>query len=121
MYGIVTALPMLYVTRENDESPSDTIITKLENYNGSLEYKSIKIKSELVPLFINCDSYYSKDRNRMIEILNENLPGFKKWYDEIMKFGTGLNGSFGWYGWRYFYIGFKVKIIFENGDIECLD
>ena len=121
MYGIVTALPKIYLTHGNDGSPSDKIITELENYNGNLEFRPIKIKSELISLFINCDNYHSKNRNIALEALNDNIPSFKKWYDEIIEAGAKLNGSFGWYGWRYFYIGFKIKIVFEDGDAECLD
>ena len=121
MYGVVTALPMIYATRGNDEPPTNTVISKLENYNGNLEYKSIKIKSGLIPLFTNCDNYHSENRNIVLTALNDNIPSFKKWYNEIIEAGTKLNGSFGWYGWRYFYIGFKIKIVFEEGDVECLD
>ena len=31
MYGMVIALPKIYVTHGNDEVPTDTIISKLKN------------------------------------------------------------------------------------------
>lgn len=121
MYGVITIIPRLYTVHGGDDpSSNENDITKIDNFDESLEYK-IKIKSNLVPLFRNCESYHSTDREKMIDTLINNLPEFKEWYDKIESAGRGFTGSIGWYGRAKFFIGIRLEIIFDKDDIECLE
>ena len=121
MYGVITVIPRLYTVHGGDDPSSDECdIMKIDNFDEPLEFK-LTISSNLVPLFRNCESYYSMDRKKMIDILINNLPDFKEWYDKIEVAGRGFTGQIGWYGRSQFFIGIKLEIIFEDGDIDCLD
>ena len=121
MYGIITVIPRLYTVHGGDDpSSNENDITKMDNFDGSLEYK-IKIKYDLVPLFRNCENYHSIDREKMIDTLINNLPKFKEWYDKIIFAGRGFTGSVGWYGRSRFFIGIRLEIIFDEDDAEYLE
>ena len=121
MYGILTVIPKVYRVHGGDDPSSDEYdITKMDNFDEPLEFK-ISINPNLVPLFRNCETYHSTDRKKMIDTLINNIPKFKKWYNKIEVAGRDFTGPVGWYGRSQFFIGIKLEIIFNEGDIECLD
>lgn len=122
MYGIITAMPRCYVRHGGDDEYSRTIdVKEIDGYNGPMEFK-LKIRSSLVPLFIDCEDYYSQNRERVINTLTSNIPSFKKWYDDINGVGSeSFTRTVGWYGISKFYIGIKLKIYFTENDIEYLE
>lgn len=113
MYGILVIKPKMYY--ENEESSTQDL-QKLDGVE-KLEYK-IKIKSDLVSLFMKCDSFYSEKRKQMLEVLKSNDKDFNEWYNTVNYKGQCLSGHVGWYGRKYFFIGIEVNIILEDGDNE---
>ena len=122
MYGIITAMPRCYVRHGGDDEYSRTIdVKEIDGYNGPMEFK-LKIRSSLVPLFIDCEDYYSKNRERAITTLTSNIPSFKKWYDNINNVGSeSFTRTVGWYGVSKFYVAIKLEIFFTENDIEYLE
>ncbi|MDY5646838.1 MAG: hypothetical protein SPF22_07545 [Candidatus Onthovivens sp.] len=116
MYGVLVIKPKMYYEPGKDDDPSTQDLQKLDGIE-KLEYK-IKIKSDLVSLFMDCDSIHSKKRKQMLEVLKSNDKDFNQWYNTVNYKGQYLSGSVGWYGRKYFFIGIEVNIILEDGDIK---
>ena len=123
MYGILTISPKIYLVpgSNSDDSPKTSPILKFEALDKSvpMRYK-IKIKNDLVPLFINMEDYNSRNRKERLELLQENNKDFKKWCFIISSFGNKLTGSTGWYSWRYFFLAIDINIVLESNDVEYL-
>ena len=121
MYGVITVIPRVYKVHGGDDPSSNEYdIKEMDTFGESLKFK-ITINSNLVPLFKNCESYHSTDREKMIDTLINNIPKFKKWYNKIEIAGRNFTGPIGWYGRSEFFIGIRLEIIFDENDIECLE
>ena len=122
MYAILTIRPYIHVIPGNDDPPRTSPINSFDDptiKDLPMEYK-LKIKSELVLLFINMNSYYSKNRVNMLESLRDADVDFANWYLKITNIGNKLTGNSGWYTRNFFYLGIDIKITIEEGDIEDL-
>ena len=116
MYGVLVIKPKMHYVPGKDDDPSTHDLQKLDGVE-KLDYK-IKVKPNLVSLFMKCDSFYSEKRKQMLEVLKSNDKDFNEWYNTVNDKGQYLSGSVGWYGRKYFFIGIEVNIILEDGDIE---